>query len=408
MKLVKRALLLVVTFSILASSAGAAGLFSAFQDRDAYTVTEEEYALLEKYKRLEELISIIDKTFLWEYDEQALMEGAAQGLLGALGDDYTFYYSPDKMEKESEQLSGEYGGLGIEVFANAKDNTITIKRVFYGSPAQMAGIRPTDKIIRVNDEEVGAAELFDAVEVMRGEIGEEVSVTILRDQEVFDVTMKRDLVQTQIISYEMLEDGIGYVRIYYFEGNLMGQFDEAVQSLKADGIEGLIVDLRENPGGLVDLAISFVDYFVDDERILMTEDKFGRQRSFFGEDGSWEIPVVILQDKYSASASEIVAVSLQEIGRAKVVGEQSFGKGIMQSVYPFYTDGAGMQITTDYWLSPSGENLHEVGVTPDVEVERAEDAVDDNYQFVREKDNQLHEGVVVLQEMMESQEVPAA
>ena len=397
----KRFLGILLVCVCITGGALALGWFGAGSG-ETIEVTAEEYALIEKYKRLEEIMGVVDRAFLWEYDEAEMLEGAARGILGALGDDYTFYYTPDEMEKETEVITGEYGGLGIEIFPNAKDDTITIKRVFYGGPAQLAGIRASDKIIGVDGEDVRAADINAAVAVMRGEIGGEVTLTILRDQEIFDVTMERATVQTEIIQYEMLENDIGYMRIFYFEGNLVGQFEQAEAEFKEKGAKGLIIDLRENPGGLVNLAIDVVDKFVGQDPILMTEDKYQRQLTYYGKEGQWDIPVVVIVDGYSASASEIVAAALQENGVAQVVGMQSFGKGIMQTVIPFQGDGAGMQITSDYWLSPKGNNLHEVGVTPDVEVELDEEAIDDNYQFVREKDNQLHAAIEALQGMIDA------
>lgn len=401
MHLWKRLTALVILLVLLAvGQAGALGLFGT-SNSGTIEVTEEEYALIEKYRRLETVYAIIDKLYLWEYDEQTLLDGAAQGMLGALDDDYSYYYTPDQMEQENEALAGEYGGLGIEVFPNLKDDTITIRRVFYGGPSQQAGLKPSDKIVGVNGEDMRASDINEAVKVMRGEIGEEVTLSILRDTEIFDVTVQRALVQTQIIQEEMLEGQIGYVRIFYFEGELMSQFSEAMSKMQAKGARGLILDVRENPGGLVDRATDLVDVFVGEEVILITEDKYGRQLTYYGREGVWDIPVVVLVDEYSASASEIVAAALQENGVAKVVGQQTFGKGIMQSVYPFTDDGAGMQITSDYWLTPKGNNLHEEGVTPDEVVELPEDAYDENFQLIREKDTQLHKAVDVLEEMID-------
>lgn len=400
MQKISKILAVLVVFVLISSGAYAFGLLSR-GDESVVTITEEEYALLQKYQRLEEIQAIVDAAFLWDYDEDALMEGAAQGILRALEDDYSFYYTAEQMEQENEAVTGEYGGLGIEVFANLNDDTITIKRVFYGGPAQQAGILPFDKIVGVNGEPMGAMDMSDAVAVMRGEIGEEVTLNILRDQEIFDVTMTRALVQTETIQTDMLDGDIAYIRIFYFEGNLLEQFSEAVQNFQAEGAKGLILDMRDNPGGFVELAIEIADVFVGDGvPIMKTEDKYGRTLTRTGKEGAWEIPVVILQNGYSASASELVAVALQESG-AKVVGTQSYGKGIMQAIYPFSGDGAGMQLTTDYWLSPSGRNLHEVGVTPDVEAELDEDAINDDYQIIREKDNQLNMGVETLHKMMD-------
>jgi len=389
MKHTKRVLAIVAACLLMAGVALA---------QDTYTVSKEEYELLQKYQRLEEIMAVIDQTFLFEYDKDALLQGAAQGMIGSLGDEYTFYYTPNQMETENEAVTGEYGGLGIEVFANPNDLTITIKRVFYGSPAQEGGLRVSDKIIKVNGEDMTAYDLNKAVSIMRGEVGGEVTLMILREMETFEVTLTRAIVQTEIMSYEMLEDRIGYLRIHYFEGNAVGQFEEAAQRFVDEDIKGLVIDLRDNPGGLVNLAIDIADKFLDDMLVTTTEDKYGRRLSYYTHEGAWEIPVVVLVNDYSASAAEILAAALQENGAARLVGVQTFGKGIMQSVYTFAGDGAGMQITSDYWLTPKGNNIHEVGIAPDVEVELNEDAVDDNFQFIRAKDNQLQKAVEVLKE----------
>lgn len=400
MQKISRILAVLVVCVLISSGAYALGLFS-HSEESTVTITEEEYALLLKYRRLEEIQAIIDAAFLWDYDEDLLLEGAAQGMLRALEDDYSFYYTTEQMDMENEAITGEYGGLGIEVSAIFNDDTIMVMRVFNEGPAQQAGILPFDKIVGVNGELVGAWDLSDAVSVMRGEIGGEVTLTIMRGQEIFDVTMVRALVQTETIKTDMLDGDIAYIRIFYFEGNLLEQFYEAVRGFQEEGAKGLILDLRDNPGGLVEHAIEIVDVFVGEgEPIVKSEDKYGRMLTRSGKEGEWEIPVVVLQNGRSASASEIVAVALQENG-AKVVGMQSYGKGIMQAIYPFSSDGAGMQLTTDYWLSPGGQNLHKAGVTPDVEVDLDEEAIDENYQIVREKDNQLQAGVEALQKMIQ-------
>lgn len=360
------------------------------------TISRDEYEALMKYQRLEEILQAIDEGYLWEYDEEALIEGAAQGMLGALGDDYSYYYTPMEMEQEQESITGVYGGVGIEVFANPNDLTITIKRVFHGGPAQQGGIRASDKIIAVNGIEMSAYELSDAVALMRGEVGGEVTLTIRREEEVFDVTLVRALITTEIIQSDMLEDDIGYIRIFYFEGNLTQQFEDALDNLIASGAKGLVLDLRENPGGYVHLCMEVADLFLNDQVILSTEDKYGRVLSAYSEEGAVEIPVAILIDGYSASAAEILAAALHDGGVATLVGEKSFGKGIMQSVYEFGGDGAGMQLTTQYWLCPDGDNIHDVGIEPDILVELSEDAVDENFQFVRERDNQLQAAVRFL------------
>jgi len=375
---------------------------------NTYIVTQEEYALLQKYKRLEEIMEAVDRAYLWEYDKGALLDGAAQGMLGALGDPYAYYATPEKMGDEQEMITGEYVGLGFEVFPNAVDNTITIRRVFHGGPAQKAGILPGDKILSVNGEEMTAYDLNKAVSIMRGEVGGEVTLVIWRETEAFEVTCVRAVVQTETLECELLEKDIGYIRLYQFEGGATQQFGEAIGSLREQGARSLVLDLRGNPGGLLNLAVEIANYFIDDQLVVSTKDKYGRTLSFYAEEGAWEVPVVVLMNQHTASASEILAMALKDYDVAKTVGTKSYGKGIAQTMIPFFPDGAGVQFTTDYWLSPKGECIHEIGVTPDYEVELAEDVMDENFDYIREKDNQLQKAVEIIREMLAGVDEDAA
>lgn len=364
------------------------------------SVDKDEYASLRKYEKLEEILQVIDEAYLWDYDENALLEGAAQGMIGALGDQYSYYYTAADVTDAEESYTGQYGGLGIEVFSNANDLTITIRRVFYGSPAQEGGLRPNDKIIAVNGEDLTAYDLNKAVSIMRGEVGGEVTLTILRESEVFDVTLARAIVETQIIDSEVLDGNIGYIRVHYFEGNLDTQFQNTVEEFQKSGVKGLVIDLRDNGGGYVDLATAVADIFIDDDVIFSSKDKYGRKLAYYADPGAWDIPVVLILNKYSASASEILAGALRDSAGAELVGTVSFGKGIMQSVYTFSDGESGMQTTSEYWYTPGGECIHGEGLKPDVEVELPEDALDENFNIIREKDTQLQAAVAEIEKML--------
>ena len=381
-------------------------LFSVALAEDTVSVDREVYERLQKYERLEEILQIIDSAYLWDYDIDTLLEGAAQGMVGALGDDYSYYYTADDVADTETSISGEYGGLGIEVFANANDLTITVHRVFYGSPAQEGGVRPNDKIIAINGEEVTAYDLNYAVSQMRGEPGGEVTLTLLRENELFDVTLTRAVVETQIIDSEILPEGIGYIRIYYFEGNLAEQFQTAVDNFMHEGVKALIIDLRDNTGGYVEAATAVADVFVDGGAIYSCEDKYGRRLTYYAQEGGWEIPLAVLQNGASASASEIVAAALRDNCGALLVGDTSFGKGIMQAVFTFPDGQSGMQMTSEYWYTPNGTCIHGEGLAPDVAVSLNEDAIDENFNIIREKDNQLQAAIDALSEQLAQQ--PAA
>lgn len=367
-----------------------------------YTINEEDYKLLQKYRRLEEIKSIIDAQFLFEFDEDRLLEGMAQGMLGVLGDNYTFYYDNEQMQKEQESITGEYCGVGVEVQANTNDMTITIRRVFHGGSAQKVGILPEDKIIAVNGEEVNAFDLKKAVSIMRGEEGGEVELIIQRDKEIMKFTCVRSFVENEVISSEILDDSIGYIRIYSFEGNAVDQFAAIVQNFINNDIKGVVLDLRDNPGGFVPLATNIANVFINNGIIMIEEDKFGRTLPVYAQEKerAWDIPLVVLVNKYTISSAEIIAAALQENGVAKLVGTQTYGKGIFQALHDFY-DGTGMQITAGYWLTPKGNNIYQVGITPDYIVELSEDALDDSYNIIREKDDQLNKAIEILMEEMQ-------
>ena len=394
MKRATRILGLALAVMLLAAGGATAG--------QTYAVTEEEYALLQRYKRLEEIKMIIDTEFLFEYDEDRLLEGMAQGMLGVLGDDYTYYINSEDTAVENEKVTGVYCGVGIEVSPNANDMTITIRRVFHGGPAQKAGILPGDKIIAVNGTEYNAYELNEAISIMRGEKGGEVTLGILRDREYMEFVCIRDFVETEIISSEILGDQIGYIKIYEFEGNAIAQFSNIIQDFLENDIQGIVMDLRGNLGGMVDLAIDIAGVFIEDGNIIMAEeDKYGRVYPIYAKDRAWDIPLVLLVDEFTCSSAEILAAALQENGVAPLVGTKTFGKGIMQVVHPFYNDGASMHITSGYWLTPKGNKIHKEGIGPDVVVELAEDAIDENHEIIREKDNQLQKAIEVLKQKIE-------
>lgn len=367
-----------------------------------YTISEEEYNLLQMYKRLEEIKMIIDAEFLWEYDEERLLEGAAQGMLGVLGDDYTYYTLPADADSEAEVITGTYCGIGVAVFAASNDNLITIHRVFPGGPAKKAGLQVGDKIIAIDGTEFSGFELNDAVAIMRGEQGGEVKLLVLRGEEILEFVCVRDFVETEILTSEVLEENIGYIRVYEFEGNAIPQFAAVIQDFLVKDIQGLVIDLRGNPGGLVHLALQMADVFIEDGQLMATEDKHGRVLPDYAIKGAWNLPIVVLVDAQSASCSEIFAAALRENGVATIVGTQTFGKGIVQTVHTF-DDGAGVHITSGYWLTPEGNKIHKEGITPDVVVELEEDSLDENYEIIREKDTQLQKALEIIKEKLKAQ-----
>ena len=336
---------------------------------DTVTISKEEYERLQKYASLDELAQMIEAYYYIAPDYDAMLEGAKRGLLAGLNDPYTYYYSPEEFSKMWEDDGGEYAGIGIQISASYVTMLCTITRVFSGSPAEAAGLRKGDILAKVDDLDVTALTLNDAVNIMRGEVGKPVDVTVLRGEELVDFTVNRQVVHVNWVSSTMLDSDVGYIQLYDFSGDCYQSFATQLQALVKQNAKALVIDLRDNPGGWVDDAVKIADLFLPKETVTYFEYNDGTREYYDATDGALSIPMVLLMNQYSASASEILAGAFQDYGIATVVGTQSYGKGIVQFVLPLSTEGAGVQITAAKWFTPSGNNVHKIGITPDVTAE---------------------------------------
>ncbi|GHU71715.1 peptidase S41 [Clostridia bacterium] len=369
---------------------------TAFAAGGTVTISQEDYELLQQYKHQEEVRQIIAQMYYKDVDPDELSVGAMRGLFTPLEDPYSFYYSVDDMKSMNEQLSGDYKGIGVQILANAVDNSLTIVRVFPDSPAEAVGIRSGDKIIQVDDLPVTAFEMNQAVEIMRGgPAGTTVEVKIKRGEEEIPFTVTRGDIHMNNVESVMFDNDIGYIRLYSFEGTMAREYADALVSLQAEGMAALILDLRDNPGGLTDYAERVANTFLTDELIYSTRDRYGLEVSYFADGQPIGVPVVVLCNGNSASASEIIIGALQDHGTATIIGVKTFGKGIIQSVYEF-PQGDGMQVTSQQYFTPSGAAIHGVGIEPDIEVVLNEDAIDENTLLDRSKDNQLDAAIEYL------------
>ena len=335
---------------------------------DTVTISREEYEQLQTYASLDELAQMVKQYYYVEPDTAAMLEGAKRGLLAGLNDPYTYYYSPTEYSKLWEDDSGEYAGVGIQISASYLTMLCTITRVFSDSPAQKAGIRKGDVLARVDELDVTATTLNDAVRIMRGEVGKTVAIQVMRDGELLDFVVPREVVHVNWVSSTMLDNSVAYIDLYEFSGDCYARFQEQLTALMDQGAKALIIDLRDNPGGWVDDAVKLADIFLPRENVTYLEYRDGKRDYYDATDGSISLPMVLLLNENSASASEILAGAFQDYGIATVVGTQSYGKGIVQFVLPVGTDGAGMQLTAAQYFTPHGRSLHKVGITPDVEV----------------------------------------
>ena len=369
-------LLLALAVCLSAADAMAISLRSLVQGKEEETVTisREEYEQLLRYEKLDVLMQLVENYYYEDVDENDMLEGAAVGLMAGIGDVYTVYYTAEQMADFNEETEGEYAGIGCQLLADPSDQMITVTRVFKGSPAEKAGMRSGDKIVYVNDVYYSAYEMSDAVNVMRGEPGGQVKVTVLRDLETIDFEVTRAIVSINYVEYEILDNNIGYIMIYDFLGDAYDTFAEAIDVFRAANVSGMIIDLRNNGGGLVDDSVAMADLILPEGVVVTLRDKDGREEVYRIDDEYYDVPMVLLVNEYSASASEILAGAVRDYGAGVLLGTKTFGKGVVQSVLEF-TDGSGVKITTARYYTPSGECIHEVGIEPDIEVELDENAV---------------------------------
>lgn len=374
---------------------------NAAGDEESVTISREEYERLLQYEELEEIRQSVDAYYYQEPDEQAMLDGAAMGMLYGLNDPYTFYYDPESYAKMWEEDEGEYAGIGIQIMADYSTGLCTITRVFLDSPALEVGIRRGDVLTHVEDIDVTATNLQEAVDIMRGEIGKPVSVQVLRDGELLDLQVNRAVVHTNWVNSCMLEGNIGYISLYEFSGDCSSAFAVQMENLVAKGARGLIIDLRDNPGGWVDDAQKVGDLFLPEGTLasLVYRDGTTEYYSTTTDGKESDLPLVVLVNEFSASASEILSGALQDLGRATIVGTQTYGKGVVQYVLPVGERGAGMQLTIAQYYTPDGHEVHKVGITPDVIAEMPED--DDNlYQLGDLADQQLCSAYEVMLEKL--------
>lgn len=352
-------------------------------------------------KKLEKLEALIDQYYLDEVDEDAFADGIYKGLMASLGDPYTVYYTKDEFAALMESSSGVYCGIGATVSQDATTGIITVVKPFVSGPAYEAGVLPGDIIYKVNDEEVTGVDLSEVVSRMKGDEGTEVNITIVRDTETdpIDLTIERRQIEVPTIEYEMMDGDIGYISVSEFDEVTADQFINAVNDLDKKGQKGLVIDLRNNPGGLLDIVVKMLNRLLPKGLIVYTEDKYGEREEFYSDDKeSFDKPMVVLINGNSASASEIFAGAVQDYGVGTLVGTTSFGKGIVQSVIPLYDDTA-IKITVSKYYTPKGRNIHGTGIDPDIEIDLADEL---KKQVVIEKsdDNQLQKAIEVINDKL--------
>lgn len=324
---------------------------------------------------MESLKGLIDKNFLFDYEDKDIYNGALKGMFANLGDPYTSYYPKEEYEKLLENLDGRYKGIGVTVSAS-KEGMIKVVQVFENSPAKEAGMKAGDFIKSVEGTDFDATELEEAVALIRGKEGTKVKIEVIRTsedkpegEEIPMLVERRDVTVDTVYSETLDIDGtkIGYLRLSAFDDITWDDFKYKYSKLKNEDIEGLVLDLRNNPGGSLDVCLNIADTFLDEGVIVTTEDKNGNVITEKSDSNMDDIPMTVLINENSASASEILAGALKDRGRAKIIGTKSFGKGIVQKLFPL-ENGAGAKITISEYKTPNGEKINKVGVKPDIEI----------------------------------------
>ncbi|MCB6201833.1 S41 family peptidase [Extibacter muris] len=369
-----------------------AGLVSCGNRLNKASAGKEEVVDTETEEKLEMLQQLIDGSYLGDVDEDALQSGIYKGYINGLADPYSVYYDKEETEQLLETTSGEYSGIGAVLSQNRETGIITILQVYDDSPAQKAGIKENDILYKVEGEEVTGVDLTEVVSNIKGEEGTEVKMTVLRGDanDEVEVTAVRGKVEAQTVKYEMKDGEVGYIRVSEFDSVTYDQYKAAIEDLEGQGMKGLIVDLRNNPGGNLATVCDMLDLMLPEGLIVYTEDKDGnRSEETSDEEHQFKLPMTVLVNGNSASASEIYAGAIQDYGLGEIIGTQTYGKGVVQQIFDL-KDGTCVKLTIAEYFTPKGRNINGKGITPDVEAEYEADEANP------EADNQLDKALEVI------------
>lgn len=394
----KKVILIVIVFMLIASAA-TFGVISYYPLNGRIFISEDEYKaykdILNEYGKLFQLRQHIEENYYIPVDSEKLKEGMYKGLFKGIGDPYSAYLTKEEYDELMISTQGEYQGIGVTV-APGRDGFILVVAPIEDTPAQRAGVKSGDKIVKINGKEYTADQMDDAVSNMRGEPGTNVTITVLREgeEELLDFEITRANVKLKTIKSEVLEDNIGYIRITSFENKTSDEFKSNLRDLELMNIEGLIIDLRDNPGGLVDECLEIADALMGKGVIVYIEDRNGNRQYHRSDSSKVDMPFVILVNGGSASASEILTAGVKDSGEGTIIGTQTFGKGIIQRILPL-EDGGGIELTIAQYFSPEGKTIHEVGIEPDIIIEIEDDMLEDGV-LTRENDPQLKKALEIL------------
>lgn len=348
-------------------------------------------------EKLDTIFTYIDYYYYEDVDKALIYDTMLHAAVDALGDPYSVYYSPEEFDELLESSSGIYSGIGATISQNMETMVMTIVTPFANSPAYSAGIRPGDQIIAVDGVSVVGEYLNDVVAKIKGLEGTHVLVTMLRDGQEITFDVVRAAIEVEFVSHRMLDNNIGYILVSEFEETTAVQFNDAITDLLGQGMKGLVIDIRDNPGGLYDIVCEMLDRILPKDSLLVyNEDKHGYKEYKYAQyEDTLDMPIAVIVNGNSASASEIFSGALQSYKKATIVGTQSFGKGIVQSVIPIQSDLSGIKLTSSHYFTPDGICIHGVGITPDVTVE-LDEGLERELIEQREHDNQIDAAVDII------------
>lgn len=373
----KKNFVLVIIVAILvgmATSTVGFYMVDSIKEKTTIQVSKDDYdnytLLKERYGKVDQLWDYVNEKYYVPVDQEKLKEGIYKGLFWGIGDPYSAYLTPDEYERMMISTTGEYSGVGITIAADRK-GYITVVSTMPGSPAEKAGIKFKDLIVAIDGEKYDSSSLDEAAAALRGSSGSKVTVTLIRDEKSIDVEITRSKIIVDTVEAETLDGNIGYIKISAFEENTAKDFEKELRNFEVSKAKGLVIDLRYNGGGLVDIGVEIADSLLPAGLIAYTEDRQGNKLTLKSTEGVTKIPYVVLINGGSASTSEILAAAIKDHKTAQLVGTKTFGKGIIQSVEK-QDDGSALKLTIMQYFSPKGKTIHHVGVEPDTVIEELE------------------------------------
>lgn len=381
---------------VLCTALVGAGIFGG-----RYVLSNKDHAVnQESVQKAKTIESLIDKYYLDQIDNDELESYLYKGLMAGLGDPYSTYYTAEEYKELTEDTEGVYRGIGVTMQKDVSTGAVTVVKCFEGAPGAEAGLQPQDQLVKVNGEDITDKELSEVVKMIKTSKSDTVTLTILREGEsdYREVEVTLDTVEAPMVEHEMLDNKIGYITINQFAETTASQYETALEDLNNQGMERLIVDVRDNPGGLLTSVCDVLDSMLPEELLVYTEDKNGKKSEYnaTGTD-QFDKPMVILVNGNSASAAEIFSGALQDYKVAKLVGTTTFGKGIVQQIFNL-SDGSAVKMTISKYYTPSGRCIHGTGLEPDIEVDLP-DELKNQVSIDKSEDTQLQKAIETVKEM---------